>query len=88
MTKHRPSTTTTQISVSLPTDLLTDIKAVAGPRGVSGFLADSARLRFKMQRLGEVATDIAQATGGPYTQAELDAADRSLLGDGLLETAA
>jgi hypothetical protein len=88
MTRHRPSTTTTQISVSLPTDLLADIKQAAGPRGVSGFLADAARYRFKMQRLGEVADDIAQTTGGPYTQDELAAAAQTLLGDTRLEAAA
>lgn len=63
-----------KISVSLEDELYQRVREAAGPDGVSGWLADAAATRLRSDALRAVAEDIAEATGGPYTQHELSEA--------------
>jgi hypothetical protein len=63
-----------KISVSLEDELYQHVRDAAGSSGVSGWLADAAAMRLRADALRMVAEDIAQSTGGAYTEHELDAA--------------
>jgi hypothetical protein len=63
-----------KFSVSLDDDLYQRVRDVAGPGGVSGWLADAALARLRADALCAVAEEIAEATGGPYTERELEEA--------------
>jgi hypothetical protein len=60
-----------KISVSLDDRLYERVRQAAGSTGVSGWLADAAAARLRADVLREVAQEIAQETGGPYTEREL-----------------
>lgn len=63
-----------KISVSLEDDLYRRVREEAGREGVSGWLAEAAAARLRANALLAVGDEIAQATGGPFTEAELEAA--------------
>ena len=63
-----------KISVSLDDELYRRVRDAAGPDGVSGWLADAAAARLQAAGLRAVADEIAQETGGPYTEHELSQA--------------
>jgi hypothetical protein len=63
-----------KISVSLEDDLYQRVRDAAGPDGVSGWLADAAAARLRANALQAVADEIAAATGGPYSERELNEA--------------
>lgn len=67
-----------KISVSLEDDLYRRVSEAAGSAGVSGWLAEAATARLRADALRTVAEEIAQETGGPYTEHELDEARRWL----------
>jgi hypothetical protein len=60
-----------KISVSLEDDLYSRVRDAAGSDGVSGWLAAAADARLRAEALREVADEIAQATGGPYSEREI-----------------
>jgi hypothetical protein len=60
-----------KISVSLEDDLYQRVRDAAGSEGVSSWLADAAAARLRATALRVVADEIADATGGPYTEREL-----------------
>ncbi len=60
-----------KISVSLEDDLYRQVRDAAGSHGVSSWLAAAAAARLRAEALREVADEIAQATGGPYTEREI-----------------
>lgn len=60
-----------KISVSIEDALYERVRAAAGPVGVSSWLADAATARLRSDALLAVSAEIAQTTGGPYTEAEL-----------------
>jgi hypothetical protein len=64
----------TKISISLEDDLYQRVRDVAGPDGVSGWLAGAASARLRADALRAVSKEIAGATGGPYTAKELSEA--------------
>jgi hypothetical protein len=66
--------TMAKISISLDDDLYRRVRDDAGPDGVSGWLAAAAAARLRANVLRDVAREIAQATGGPYTEHELSKA--------------
>ncbi len=68
----------TKISVSMEDDLYRRVREAAGADGVSGWLAAAAAARLRAQALGAMAAEIAEATGGPYTEQELDEARKWL----------
>jgi hypothetical protein len=63
-----------KISVSLNDELYTRVRDAAGSSGVSGWLADAASLRLRSEALVHVANEIAESTGGTYTEHERAAA--------------
>jgi hypothetical protein len=63
-----------KISVSLEDDLYQRVRDAAGADGVSSWLADAAAARLRANALRVVADEIAEATGGPYTERELSEA--------------
>ena len=60
-----------KISVSLDDELYGRVRDAAGPAGVSGWLADAASARLRAEALSAVADEIAESTGGAYTDSEL-----------------
>ncbi len=64
----------TKISISLDDELYTRVRDAAGSGGISGWIADAASLRLRSEALVQVADEIAETTGGPYTEAERAAA--------------
>jgi hypothetical protein len=64
----------TKISISLEDDLYQQVRDAAGSDGVSGWLAAAAAARLRVDALRAVANEIAEATGGPYTERELSEA--------------
>lgn len=60
-----------KISVSLDDELYLRVREAAGREGVSGWLAKAASARLRADALRAVAAEIAQETGGPYTEQEL-----------------
>jgi hypothetical protein len=67
-----------KISVSLEDELYQRVRAAAGSDGVSGWLADAASARLRADAMRAVAEEIAEATGGPYTEHELSEARKWL----------
>jgi hypothetical protein len=67
-----------KISVSLEDHLYHQVRAAAGSDGVSGWLADAASARLRTDAMRAVAQEIADATGGPYTERELSEARKWL----------
>lgn len=63
-----------KISISLDDDLYERLRAAAGDAGVSAWLAEAASARLRTEALHEAAATIALATGGPFTDEELDKA--------------
>ena len=63
-----------KISISLEDDLYQQVRDAAGSDGVSGWLAAAAAARLRVEALGAVANEIAEATGGPYTEREISEA--------------
>jgi post-segregation antitoxin (ccd killing protein) len=63
-----------KISISIDDDLYQRLRAVAGSAGVSAWLAEAANARLRAEALHEVAAEIAEATGGPFTDQEIDEA--------------
>lgn len=68
-----------KISISLDDDLYQRIRRVAGKEGVSAWISDAAAARLRKDILREVADEIAEATGGPFTEEEMEEARKYLL---------
>jgi hypothetical protein len=64
----------TKISISLEEDLYRRVQDAAGVDGVSGWLAAAAAARLRMEALRSVADEIADSTGGPYSDHEINEA--------------
>jgi Arc/MetJ family transcription regulator len=69
-----PSHRVTKISISIDDDLYHRVRDAAGTEGVSGWLASAAATRLRMETLQAVSDEIADATGGPYSQTEIERA--------------
>jgi hypothetical protein len=63
-----------KISVSLEDALYQRVRDAAGSHGVSGWLADAAAARLRTDALRDVSEEIAEATGGAYSERELSEA--------------
>jgi hypothetical protein len=61
----------TKISISLEDDLYRQVRDAAGVDGVSGWLAAAAATRLRMETLRAVADEIADSTGGSYSDREI-----------------
>lgn len=67
-----------KITIRLEEDLNQRVREAAGRRGISAWLADAAEARLRAEALHEVASEIAQETGGPFTEQEKEEARRWL----------
>jgi hypothetical protein len=67
-----------KISVSMDDDLYRRVRDAAGPNGVSSWLANAAATHLRADGLRAVAQEIAEETGGPFTEDELSEARRWL----------
>lgn len=63
-----------KISVSLEDALFERVRHAAGSEGVSGWLAAAASARLRADALLAVAEEIAEQTGGPFSEQELNEA--------------
>ncbi len=63
-----------KISVSLEDELYQHVRKAAGAQGVSAWLAAAAAARLRADALLAVAEEIAQETGGAFTEQELSEA--------------
>jgi hypothetical protein len=69
-----PVLTMKKINISLEDDLYQQVRAAAGSDGVSGWLATAAASHLRQEALSPSADEIAQATGGPYSDREISEA--------------
>lgn len=67
-----------KISISLEDDLYRKVRDAAGKQGVSAWLAGAASARLRADVLRSVAGEIAEETGGPLTEQELEEARKWL----------
>ncbi len=67
-----------KISISLDDDLYRQVRDAAGKQGVSAWLATAAAARLRRDVLLSVADEIANETGGPFTEQEREEARRWL----------
>ncbi|WP_336086942.1 hypothetical protein [Nocardia sp. SSK8] len=79
MTNPRTGSTA-NVSVSMPTDVLTAVRDRAGRRGVSAYITDAVRHQLEMDGLAEIVTEF-EATHEPLTEAEIAAASQDMFGD-------
>ncbi|MEU6483302.1 hypothetical protein [Streptomyces sp. NPDC046887] len=79
MNPNRPGTTE-NISISLPSDLLSELRARAGRRGVSGYITEAVRHQFAMDGLAEIVA-AHESEHGALTEEEIAAAQRELFGE-------
>lgn len=71
-----------KVSVSLPQDVVEEVRARVGPREFSSYVAEAVQQRLRLQMLGEIVDDYL-AKHGPIsdeTAQEVDAEWRAALG--------
>ncbi|QDY78725.1 hypothetical protein [Streptomyces qinzhouensis] len=72
--------TTENISVSMPADLISELRARTGRRGVSGYIAEAVRHQLAMDGLAEIVASHEEEHGA-LTEQEIEAARRELFGE-------
>lgn len=70
---------TENVSVSMPADLISELRSRAGRRGVSGYVTDAVRHQLAMDGLAEIVASHEEAHGALAEQ-EIEAANRELFG--------
>ncbi|GGN85567.1 hypothetical protein [Nocardia rhizosphaerihabitans] len=80
MAPARPGATT-NVSVSLPSDLLSAVRDRAGKRGLSAYVAEAVRHQLEMDGLAEIVADF-ESSREPLTDAEVEAAAEEMFGHG------
>lgn len=73
--------TTENISVSMPADLVSELRSRTGRRGLSGYITEAVRHQLAMDGLAEIVASH-EAEHGALTDQEIEAARRELFGDG------
>lgn len=71
-----------KVSVSLPEDVVQEVRARVGPREFSSYVAEAVEQRLRLQMLGEIVDDYV-AKHGPISEEvarEVDAEWRAALG--------
>ncbi|MFF0446867.1 hypothetical protein ACFYT4_10705 [Streptomyces sp. NPDC004609] len=71
---------TENISVSMPADLVTELRSRAGRRGVSGYITEAVRHQLAMDGLAEIVASHEEEHGA-LTEQEVEAARRELFGE-------
>ncbi|MEU5160584.1 hypothetical protein AB0G74_13380 [Streptomyces sp. NPDC020875] len=72
--------TTENISVSMPSDIVEELRARAGRRGVSGYITEAVRHQLAMDGLAEIVASHEERHGALSDQ-EVEAAHRALFGE-------
>ncbi|MFE5834915.1 hypothetical protein ACFQ67_33485 [Streptomyces sp. NPDC056488] len=72
--------TTENISVSMPSDLVSELRSRAGRRGVSSYITEAVRHQLAMDGLAEIVA-AHEEEHGALTEQEVEAARRELFGD-------
>jgi Arc/MetJ-type ribon-helix-helix transcriptional regulator len=70
---------TENVSVSMPADLVSELRSRAGRRGVSSYVADAVRHQLAMDGLAEIVA-AHEEEHGALTEQEIEAASRELFG--------
>ena len=71
---------TENISVSIPSELLSALRARTGRRGVSAYITEAVRHQLEMDGLAEIVAEH-ESEHGALSEQEVDAAARELFGD-------
>ncbi|ANW18431.1 hypothetical protein [Streptomyces clavuligerus] len=73
--------TTENISVSMPSDLVNELRSRTGRRGLSGYITEAVRHQLAMDGLAEIVASH-EAEHGALTEQEVEEARRELFGEG------
>jgi hypothetical protein len=71
--------TTTTLTISLPNQVVSSLRAIAGKRGVSGYITDAVSHQLALDRLAEIVDEF-ESTHPPLTEAEIQIATETLFG--------
>ncbi|MEU9204399.1 hypothetical protein [Streptomyces sp. NPDC048332] len=78
--KQNRSGVTENISVSMPSDLVSELRSRTGRRGLSGYVTEAVRHQLAMDGLAEIVA-AHEEEHGALTEREIEAARRELFGD-------
>ncbi|MEV6265085.1 hypothetical protein AB0M42_30650 [Streptomyces sp. NPDC051784] len=78
--------TTENISVSMPADLISELRNRTGRRGLSGYITEAVRHQLAMDGLGEIVASH-EEEHGELTEQEVEDARRELFGEGKAQDA-
>lgn len=78
--------TTENISVSMPAELVSELRSRTGRRGLSSYITEAVRHQPAMDGLAEIVTSHEEEHGA-LTEEEIEAARRELFGDEIAEGA-
>ena len=70
---------TENVSVSMPADLVSELRSRAGRRGVSSYVTDAVRHQLAMDGLAEIVA-AHEEEHGALTEQEIESASRELFG--------
>jgi hypothetical protein len=71
---------TENISVSMPAELVSELRSRTGRRGLSGYITEAVRHQLAMDGLAEIVA-AHEEEHGPLTEQEVEAARRELFGE-------
>ncbi|GAA3848707.1 hypothetical protein [Streptomyces sedi] len=83
MKPSRPGTTE-NISVSMPAELVSELRSRTGRRGLSSYVAEAVRHQLAMDGLAEIVASHEEEHGA-FTEQEIEAARRELFGEATAE---
>ena len=78
--KQNRSGVTENISVSMPSELVSELRSRTGRRGLSGYVTEAVRHQLAMDGLAEIVA-AHEEEHGPLTEQEIEAARRELFAD-------
>ncbi|MFD3719950.1 hypothetical protein [Streptomyces sp. NPDC058674] len=73
--------TTENISVSMPAELISELRSRTGRRGLSGYITEAVRHQLAMDGLAEIVASHEEEHGA-LTEQEIETARRELFGEG------
>ncbi|MER8013010.1 hypothetical protein ACIQ7S_08710 [Streptomyces griseoluteus] len=85
--KPTRSGTTENISVSMPAELVSELRSRTGRRGLSSYVTEAVRHQLAMDGLAEIVA-AHEEEHGALTEQEIEAARRELFGDETAERGA
>ncbi|MFC8264516.1 hypothetical protein ACFUIZ_02130 [Streptomyces cinereoruber] len=85
--KQTRAGTTENISVSMPSELVSELRSRTGRRGLSSYITEAVRHQLAMDGLAEI-VEAHEEEHGALTEQEVEAARRELFGDENVERGA